>query len=966
MSLDVWSEYNETSTLAQRDGNINKQNILKSLRNVSTTNDSELQEKFLENIKSPGKNFTHRNIPRHHLIHSKSQTSFSHQKELISGSCLNNHNFSFSKSYPQLYESIRDSEEENLHSNVQPDENPELERNSTSSSAPSNSSDSEESAIFTTSDGFKRQTESFSKSLDGIQEKTEEHAIPSWNGTHKSTTPRNTRGRSNNYEASRVRSKSVTTSVTKSTFDEYEDRLVPALKSYNGNEIVRECQMAFAQQSKTILNERERKQAALSISIFGAEMVEKFYSKNFNDKEEGLKDLQQELRRMVTSAQETNQKSIGCTNKAARAAVFLLHRALRDKVYSVYSGAAETIRMFFTEFVPDRVSSSEIARCVEKLLPELLTKSGDVTPRIHNMAAHTLLSMAESDEVRRLNIIPPQLSRPLMSSVHPRLALSRLEMVEQLILNHGISKDKRSGMTCRMLAEFGSSGLHHPAEAVRKVSERILLLVYKVNPRIVRKQLPPDDNVTRRNLLYRQLFQEFDFMDMQNKISQQDSNNDQAFIERECSPERKTILTKNIEVGFNEKKKSYNSDSQQRKHIIYLNLREKNTMKSSFASNSGKSPTKSNMLPNKTRIGPAPKVEFNLEEDSNSLPKNKKTSMDNEKNKDKLEQDFRSINMNKKESDVPKIKFPSLIDSIESTKARMLFNTQISKRTENLLPKNQARVSTVNNERHDSQTKKEIKKNFPSGIPLPKCGSTRKHYSSDPKKSNEKKEPENKPMLKNKLRNTEGGNTIESAEEKKLKEMVAFKKEMLETLKRSNEIFTSETFSPCLNKKPEKTIYRSPEKSNRFSESMLASIRENELPVHPLHNGLDRTHGTLKTCIFCLSSGKWPNDDSLNDHYMRDCLMLTMCEYCTEIIEISAFKNHLLDECNQRHLFKECPKCQQAVLEDLLDNHECLDLGKQPSPTRCPFCHTSIGDDESCWREHLVNNMCSNHPRQIK
>lgn len=70
-------------------------------------------------------------------------------------------------------------------------------------------------------------------------------------------------------------------------------------------------------------------------------------------------------------------------------------------------------------------------------------------------------------------------------------------------------------MTCRMLAEFGSSGLHHPAEAVRKVSERILLLVYKVNPRIVRKQLPPDDNVTRRNLLYRQLFQEFDFMDMQ-------------------------------------------------------------------------------------------------------------------------------------------------------------------------------------------------------------------------------------------------------------------------------------------------------------------------------------------------------------------------------------------------------------------------------------------------------------------
>lgn len=70
-------------------------------------------------------------------------------------------------------------------------------------------------------------------------------------------------------------------------------------------------------------------------------------------------------------------------------------------------------------------------------------------------------------------------------------------------------------MTCRTLSEFGLSGLHHPAEAVRKVAERILVLVYKVNPRLVRKQLPPDDDITRRNLLYRQLFHEFDKIDLQ-------------------------------------------------------------------------------------------------------------------------------------------------------------------------------------------------------------------------------------------------------------------------------------------------------------------------------------------------------------------------------------------------------------------------------------------------------------------
>lgn len=70
-------------------------------------------------------------------------------------------------------------------------------------------------------------------------------------------------------------------------------------------------------------------------------------------------------------------------------------------------------------------------------------------------------------------------------------------------------------MTCRILAEFGLSGLHHPAEAVRKMAEKILVLVYRSNPRLVRRQLPPDDDVTRRNILYRHLMQEFDKVDVE-------------------------------------------------------------------------------------------------------------------------------------------------------------------------------------------------------------------------------------------------------------------------------------------------------------------------------------------------------------------------------------------------------------------------------------------------------------------
>ena len=79
--------------------------------------------------------------------------------------------------------------------------------------------------------------------------------------------------------------------------------------------------------------------------------------------------------------------------------------------------------------------------------------------------------------------------------------------------------------------DFGLSGLHHPSEPVRKVAERILVQVYRKSPQLVRKQLPPDDDVTRRNLLYRHLFKQFDAIDLEKKLEllQQSMSNGTRF-----------------------------------------------------------------------------------------------------------------------------------------------------------------------------------------------------------------------------------------------------------------------------------------------------------------------------------------------------------------------------------------------------------------------------------------------------
>ncbi|KAM7354491.1 centrosomal protein of 104 kDa isoform 3-T3 [Cochliomyia hominivorax] len=323
-------------------------------------------------------------------------------------------------------------------------------------------------------------------------------------------------------------------SAPRNSYEEYEDRAIPTLRHSNTNEFLRECQGTALLESdpnrgRSRLNDRERRQAALPILVFGNDMVEQFYSRQFQDREDGLVRLRNFLKGHEIETQQnannnSNSENTAGPNKVARSAAFLLHRAVRDAVYSVFNQATETVRVLFLEYVPGRVSQSEVARCVDRLLPELLAKSGDPSARIHTLAQHTILSIASCPEVQEQHLVAPALSRTVSSGTHPRLALSRMQMLEQLVLSQGISTDKHSGLTCRALSECGCSGIHHPAEPVRKVAERILLLVYKVNPRLVRKQLPPDDDITRRNLLYRQLFTEFDKLDLERKAEMLEAN----------------------------------------------------------------------------------------------------------------------------------------------------------------------------------------------------------------------------------------------------------------------------------------------------------------------------------------------------------------------------------------------------------------------------------------------------------
>lgn len=70
-----------------------------------------------------------------------------------------------------------------------------------------------------------------------------------------------------------------------------------------------------------------------------------------------------------------------------------------------------------------------------------------------------------------------------------------------------------SGFTVRHVVEFGHSAFKHQNNEVRKVGERLLLALYAHYPTTVRKVLPQTDDIARKNVLYRNLFEQFEVLD---------------------------------------------------------------------------------------------------------------------------------------------------------------------------------------------------------------------------------------------------------------------------------------------------------------------------------------------------------------------------------------------------------------------------------------------------------------------
>ncbi|KAH9126690.1 hypothetical protein LEN26_000583 [Aphanomyces euteiches] len=123
------------------------------------------------------------------------------------------------------------------------------------------------------------------------------------------------------------------------------------------------------------------------------------------------------------------------------------------------------------------------------------------------------------------------------------------------------------------------------------------------------------------------------------------------------------------------------------------------------------------------------------------------------------------------------------------------------------------------------------------------------------------------------------------------------------------------------------------------------------------------------TCSFCDRHDASFDSDRLDQHYWAECPMLTQCKMCSQVIEICTLNEHLLDECDQKHNHRACPRCGEAITIQFFEKHTSMnDCEPMPSPdrgNRCPLCHEDIGPRKRGWKAHLLQSRCPNNPRSL-
>ncbi|XP_053281301.1 centrosomal protein of 104 kDa isoform X1 [Pleuronectes platessa] len=249
------------------------------------------------------------------------------------------------------------------------------------------------------------------------------------------------------------------------------------------------------------LTEQAHREAGLPIDVYGESVVAWAYSKSWSNRENALLAVH---KRLLEVSSTTPKEEL---RKMIRAAVLLVKKALQDKVSSVLQASLMLLRLMLNQLIPGLgLGRSEVIHCVEQTWPDLLLRTGDPASRLRAVVSAFIQEIAVLKDVRALQVIPADLVKAIKFKSPPRLAQSRVELLEKLLAELGT---ENSGFTVDNVMTFCAVSLKHTAPPVREAAQRIVLSMYQQHRSAILSYLPGSDDPERNSFLYKTLFDGF-------------------------------------------------------------------------------------------------------------------------------------------------------------------------------------------------------------------------------------------------------------------------------------------------------------------------------------------------------------------------------------------------------------------------------------------------------------------------
>ncbi|XP_066546753.1 centrosomal protein of 104 kDa [Amia ocellicauda] len=292
----------------------------------------------------------------------------------------------------------------------------------------------------------------------------------------------------------------------------YDERPLPALRKQMGEQQSQLEEPPPPDSSRTPrstgitgepepLTEKALREASFPIEVYGEGLVAGAYSKTWSYREDALLAVYKKLMEAPAGMPKDDLKSM------VRAAVFLVRKGLVDKVSSVFQASLKLLKMILTQFIPKhKLGRVETSHCLERTWPNLIARTGDPATRLRIAAMQFVQEMALFKEVKALQMVPTELVKTMKPSTPSRLALSHVELLEKLLEDLGTDG---SGFTLDNVMQFATGALEHSASEVRETAARIIQILYRQHKSAVLEYLPPDDANTRKNILYKNIFEGF-------------------------------------------------------------------------------------------------------------------------------------------------------------------------------------------------------------------------------------------------------------------------------------------------------------------------------------------------------------------------------------------------------------------------------------------------------------------------